>query len=78
MTTTKENQTPIKCAFWEPYVGECGEPTLPEKVYCKKHDKERCSVCGKQATTRCDVSAGLMCGAPLCRDHHVCRWHGGL
>lgn len=56
----------MQCSFVEPWIGQCKEPCAPGSIYCEKHSKEKCQVCGEQATTRCQASIGCMCGVPLC------------
>lgn len=59
-----------QCRFNEPWRGQCGKPVVTtddgESLCCAEHAKEKCSVCGAQALTRCQASIGLMCGVPLC------------
>lgn len=50
----------MECEFEEPWVGKCKNPATQGSV-CDDHAQEMCH-CGKQATTRCDTSMGLMCG----------------
>lgn len=57
------------CLFVEPWVGECKKPAPEGQLCCEEHSKEKCHVCGEQATTRCQASRGLMCGIPMC---HLC------
>lgn len=54
-----------QCLFDEPWVGQCKNEARPDELTCEQH-KDRCSVCGLQATTRCQASIGVMCGVPLC------------
>lgn len=51
----------------------CGN-TLP----CHEHDDLICSVegCNRKATGGCDNAGSLVCGAPVCKDHHQCGRHG--
>lgn len=55
-----------QCLFIEPWIGRCPNEAVEGELCCLKHFKEKCSVCGEQATTRCQASIGLMCGTPLC------------
>lgn len=55
-----------KCIFEEPWVGRCYKPVTEGGLCCESHSREKCSVCGEQATTRCQASIGVMCGVPLC------------
>lgn len=57
----------LVCTFNEPWLGRCKNQAIDGGVCCEEHEKEKCSVCGEQATTRCQASIGLMCGIPLCR-----------
>lgn len=55
-----------QCCFDEPWIGRCKEPMAVDSICCEKHSSEKCSVCGAQATTRCQASIGVMCGVLLC------------
>ena len=55
-----------QCCFVEPWIGRCKELSGNKEACCEKHSKEKCQVCGEQATTRCQASIGVMCGVPLC------------
>jgi hypothetical protein len=52
-----------QCRFEKVYRGYCKEPGYP---FCEEHKHTRCITCGEQATTECDKSHQLVCGAPLC------------
>lgn len=56
----------LVCIFDEPWLGRCNNYVIDGGACCEEHEKEKCSVCGEQATTRCQASIGLMCGVPLC------------
>ncbi len=62
-----------KCIFDEPWIGNCNTP-VEEGEFCTEHLQEKCW-CGNQATTKCDVSMGVMCGMPVCSQHGVCEYH---
>lgn len=67
-----------QCIFDEPWRGQCTEPKIADSICCAKHSKEKCQVCGEQATTRCQASIGLMCGIPLCHrcgQGEMCLYH---
>jgi hypothetical protein len=67
-----------RCAFNEPWVGQCEQQAIAGSLCCAKHSEEKCQVCGKQATTRCQASIGLMCGIPLCHQcgsGEMCLFH---
>ena len=49
-----------------------------KELPCKEHDDLICSVegCNRKATGGCDNAGSLVCGAPVCKDHHQCGRHG--
>lgn len=66
------------CVFVEPWIGKCTKPNGKDVFVCEEHVKEKCQVCGEQATMRCQASEGLMCGIPLCRlcgNGEMCLYH---
>ncbi len=54
------------CLFQMAWVGQCKKPS--DNGWCTEHEKEKCVVCGKQATHSCDYtgSSPFVCGAKLC------------
>ena len=70
----------MTCLFNEPWVGKCDKEANDDGICCPAHAKEKCQVCGEQATTRCQASIGFMCGIPLCHlcgVGEMCLFHAG-
>jgi hypothetical protein len=59
----------MKCKYDKPWIGKCNVECNNE--YCEEHQKEKCCVCGQQATHGCDNTQFLVCGTPLC-DNPLC------
>ena len=60
-----------KCMFDIALVGQCSN-SATHRGYCEVHVKEKCIICGEQATHECPETLGLVCGSPLC-DNFECR-----
>lgn len=56
-----------KCMFNVAW-GTCREEPVKDSLYCRKHSKEKCWVCGKQAIRECPDAGVVVCGIPLCEE----------
>jgi hypothetical protein len=54
------------CQFDEAWRGQCRIDS--DQEYCAEHRKEKCCVCGEQATHSCAMTSQLVCGFPLCNN----------
>jgi hypothetical protein len=64
----------MKCKwrFWGPCRNDGGE-----SGYCGEHSRP-CDVCGKPETGGCSHADSFACGAPVCGEHSLCRWHANV
>lgn len=54
-----------KCKFDLAWIGSCKQEA-DDSGFCATHQKEKCQVCGGQATRQCEYTGQFVCGVPLC------------
>lgn len=59
-----------ECKYYPCYCDQCKATTDPGEEFCEKHIDIMCVSCGAKATSECDYTGQLVCGAPLCDDCH--------
>jgi hypothetical protein len=74
--SNSNRETTMTCKFSRAWIGEC-DKEADESGFCREHGKEKCCVCGTQATRTCSETMALVCGAPLCDDcEHTTQSNG--
>ena len=69
----------VGCPFDIACRGRCGRPLKPGQTICDEHSKEKCGVCGGQATNQCHIASTRgVCGYNLCDGAECKSKHGGL
>lgn len=61
--------------FATDWSGNCNQLTVKNSIYCKKHIKLKCTVCGKQAVHGCSHGTSVICGNPICENEDDCGVH---